>query len=174
MISRMKAAAIEPAWRVIEKPDISTIGEIGNATHLNLPERPQVFAEKVQIFSKGCRVLVYSGEVVGYGISHPWHLFSVPPLDTFLKALPSEPSCIFINDVVVLPEARGRGAALQFIDIIAAVARERNIPSLALVSVYDTCPLWAKRGFKVVHRPNLAQKLRSYGDTAKYMVHDLN
>ena len=106
-------------------------------------------------------------------MSHPWHLNKIPPLDTFLKVLPSQPDCIFIHDVVVLPRARGHGAAEKFVEIVADVARERLIPALALVSVYDTHPLWMKCGFEIVQRPDLAEKLQSYGATARYMVRKL-
>ena len=162
-----------PQWREATADDLGAIDAIGNGIHLSLPERPEVFAEKLDLFPPGCRVLIYSGEIVGYGMSHPWHLNKIPPLDTFLKALPSQPDCIFIHDVVVLPRARGHGAAEKFVEIVADVARERLIPALALVSVYDTHPLWMKCGFAVVERSDLAEKLQSYGTTARYMMRKL-
>jgi GNAT superfamily N-acetyltransferase len=162
-----------PQWRQATADDLGAIDAIGNGVHLSLPERPEVFAEKFDLFSPGCRVLIHSGEIVGYGMSHPWHLNKIPPLDTFLEALPSQPDCIFIHDVVVLPRARGHGAAEKFVEIVADVARERLIPALALVSVYDTHPLWMKCGFEVVQRPDLAEKLQSYGATARYMMRNL-
>lgn len=162
-----------PQWRRATADDLKAIDEIGNGIHLSLPERPEVFAEKLNLFPPGCRVLIYSHEIVGYGISHPWQLNTIPPLDTFIKTLPSQPDCIFIHDVVVLPRARGHGSAERFIEIVADTAREHLIPALALVSVYDTHPLWMKCGFEVVRRPDLAEKLRSYGDTARYMVRKL-
>jgi hypothetical protein len=162
-----------PQWRQTTADDLVAIDTIGNSIHHSLPERPEVFAEKFNLFPSGCRVLIYSGEVVGYGISHPWHLNKIPPLDTFLKELPSQPDCIFVHDVVVLARARGHGAAEQFVETVADVARKRLIPALALVSVYDTHPLWMKCGFEIVQRPDLAEKLQSYGDTARYMVRKL-
>src|SRR5207244_4287137 len=119
-----------PKWRQATTDDLDAIDAIGNGIHLSLPERPEVFAEKLNLFPSGCRVLIYSGEIVGYGISHPWHLNKIPPLDTFLNTLPSQPDCIFIHDVVVLPSARGHGAAQRFIEIVADAARERLIPAI--------------------------------------------
>jgi GNAT superfamily N-acetyltransferase len=162
-----------PHWRLATTDDLGAIDAIGNGIHLSLPERPEVFAEKLNLFPAGCRALIQSGEIVGYGMSHPWHLNSIPPLDTFLKALPSRPDCIFIHDVVVLPRARGHGAAEKFVEIVADVACERRIPALALVSVYDTHPLWMKCGFEIVQQTSLAEKLESYGATARYMVRNL-
>ena len=159
-----------PRWRQATADDLQAIDAIGNGIHLSLPERPEVFAEKLNLFPSGCRALIYSGEIVGYGISHPWYLNKIPPLDTFLNVLPSQPDCIFIHDVVVMPRARSHGAAARFVQIIADVARERRISALALVSVYDTHPLWMKCGFEIVRRTDLSEKLQSYGDTARYMV----
>lgn len=170
---KMGKVVIEPQWRQATETDLPTIDEVGNGIHLSLPERPEIFAEKLKLFPAGCRVLIYSGEIVGYGMSHPWRLNSIPPLDTFLMALPAKPDCIFIHDVVVLPHARGHSAAERFVEIVAAVAREQDIPALALVSVYNTHPLWMKCGFEVIDRRDLAEKIKSYGDTARYMMRRL-
>src|SRR5262249_10292041 len=103
----------------------------------------------------------------------PWRLNSIPPLDKFLESLPAEPDCIFIHDVVVLPHARGHRAGERFVETIVAVARKWDIANLALVSVYNTHPLWMKCGFKVFDRPDLAEMIQSYGATARYMVRAL-
>ncbi len=47
----------------------------------------QVFAEKLSLFPSGCHVLVRHEKVIGYGLSHPWILNSIPPLDSFLKGI---------------------------------------------------------------------------------------
>ncbi len=172
-LPKMNTVVSAPCWRQATETDLATIDLIGNGIHLSLPERPEVFAEKLKLFPAGCRVLIYAGEIVGYGMSHPWRLNSIPPLDSFLEALPSNPDCIFIHDVVVLPHARGHHAAEQFVEIVASVARERAIPALALVSVYNTHPLWIKCGFEIVEGPELSKKLESYGETARYMVRRL-
>jgi len=173
MIADMNDQVTAPQWRQATADDLGAIDVIGNGIHLSLPERPEIFAEKLNLFSAGCRVLIHSGKIVGYGMSHPWHLNNIPPLDTFLKVLPPQPDCIFIHDVVVVPRARGHSAAEKFVEIVADVARERLIPALALVSVYDTHPLWMKCGFEIVQRADLAEKLQSYGATARYMVRNL-
>ena len=162
-----------PEWRPATVADLATIDRIGNVTHVAFQERAEVFAEKYERFSEGCFVLVQKGAVVGYCVSHPWRLYSVPPLDTFLGPLPAHPECLFIHDVVVLPQARHGGAPGALIEIIATVARQRDIDLLALVSVYNTHPLWARHGFQIVSDPSLSEKLKSYGNLAKYMVRRL-
>ena len=159
------------SWHPVLSFDIDTINRIGDLVHADLPERREVFAEKTALFPGGCRKLVDGARIVGYGIAHPWILFSIPPLDTFLGSLPQNPQCLYIHDVVVLPEARGGRAAARYVDYIKNLAMAMNIGSLALVSVYGTDVLWSRFGFQVVHNPELNGKLASYGTTAKYMVY---
>jgi N-acetylglutamate synthase-like GNAT family acetyltransferase len=114
-----------------------------------------------------------ANKMVGYGISHPWTLNSIPPLDDFLVMLPHNPECLYIHDVVVMPEARGHGAATNYVDYIKGLAVQIGIDSLALVSVYGTDVLWGRFGFKAVQNAQLSRKLESYGATAKYMIWNL-
>ncbi|HWQ10435.1 MAG TPA: GNAT family N-acetyltransferase, partial [Holophaga sp.] len=114
--------------------------------------------------------VVDAGRLVAYGISHPWTLGRIPQLDAFLGGLPQEPDCLYVHDVVVAPEARGRSLAEAYLERIQSIARGRSLPALALVSVYGTTRLWARTGFKEEASPALEAKLASYGATARYMV----
>ncbi|HZR75129.1 GNAT family N-acetyltransferase [Bradyrhizobium sp.] len=165
---------MELHWRKANSSDLQRINEIADRIHTGLPERPEVFEEKVRLCPEACLVLLAGDEIVGYGISHPWKLHQIPPLDTFLENLPPNPDCIYVHDVVVLPEFRGKLAVGMYIEVIAQLAKAMNIGSLALVSVYDTDPLWSRFGFRVVPPDTtLSAKLQSYGETAKYMICDL-
>jgi GNAT superfamily N-acetyltransferase len=159
-------------WRPATAADLEIIRSIGNAIFA-LPERPEVYAEKFNLFSEGCFVLVQNERVVGYGFSHPWLLQNIPPLDTFLGELPRSPECLFIHAVAVLPEARGYGAAGVLVESIAKLARERGIVCLGLVSVCNTHLLWARFGFEVVTNAKLSDTLKTYGETARYMIRKL-
>jgi hypothetical protein len=164
----------QPKWRPAATGDLDAIQNIGDEIHVTLPERPEVFAEKFKLFPEGCFVLTQTQNVVGYGFSHPWLLKSIPPLDSFLGSLPSHPECLFIHDVVVLPQARRHGASGALVELVTGVARKRNLRLLALVSVYNTHPLWSRFGFEVVTDAALTEKLKSYGDTARYMIRRLS
>jgi GNAT superfamily N-acetyltransferase len=155
------------SWRPATAADLEAVERIGNAVHVSLQERPEVFANKLALFPQGCFVLARKGEAIGYGIAHPWALGSVPPLDTVMAALPPAPSCLYIHDVVVLAAARGQGAAGVLIDLFEAVARRHALASLALVSVYGTYVFWERYGFQTVSDPDLT--LTSYGASARYM-----
>ena len=162
------------SWRVATTDDLAAIDRIAGEVHVSLPERPVVFAEKQSLFPEGCFVLIEARAVIGYGLCHPWTLNNIPALDSFLGTVPQSPECLFIHDVAVLPHARRRGAARALLDRIAALAMQRGITFLALVSVYGTERLWARHGFTLVFDDQrLRAKLASYGGTARYMVRRL-
>jgi GNAT superfamily N-acetyltransferase len=166
---------MEPAdatWRPMTSGDLPAVVAMADAIH-TLFERPAVLAEKFVLYPKGCLVLDRGGLPVGYGISHPWMLGSVPPLDAYLRALPQAADCLYTHDVALLPEARGQGHAARLITEIAALAAREAITTLALVSVYGTAPLWDRLGFAAVSDPTLDAALRSYGQTARYMTRAL-
>src|SRR6478736_3821857 len=134
------------SWRAATAADLDAVERIGNEIHVNLQERPEVFANKLALFPQGCFVLARNGTVSGYGIAHPW-----------------APTCLYIHDVVVLPAARGQGAVGVLVDLYEAVARQQALASLALVSVYGTYVLWERFGFQATSELGLTDKLKSYG-----------
>ena len=170
--SQSKANSL--TWRTAGDTDLDSINAIADATHVDLPERPEVFAEKLRLFPQGCFVLAENGTAVGYAVSHPWYVNKIPPLDAFLSDLPPSPDCLFIHDVAVAPNSRRQGAAGKLIETLSDLARRQGISALALVSVYDTHPLWARHGFQICSSPELSEKLKSYGTTAKYMRRPLS
>ena len=67
-------------------------------------------------------------------------------------------------------QARGRGAAGDLLELLSSLARRQNIHILALVSVYGTYPFWTRFGFEVTADTFFAGKLKTYGDSARYMI----
>jgi GNAT superfamily N-acetyltransferase len=157
-------------WRPAAASDLIEMRRIAEQIHPDLHERPEVFAERLRLFPEGCFVLVRDQQVLGYGLCHPWFLHNIPPLDQLLGSIPRSPECLLIHDVAVLPQARGRRAASRLIEITANLSRRLGIPYMALVSVYDTRVLWARLGFEVVADSTLVDKLKSYGQAARYMI----
>lgn len=141
---------------------------IAGRLHPGLPERLEVLAEKRRLFPDGGRKLLAGAYMAGYGLAHPWRLNAAPKLDAFLESLPAAPDCLYLHDVAVLPEGRGRGAALAYVVYLEGLARKLGLGHLALVSVYGTVPLWEKAGFKTVLAG--APPLPSYGPAAAYMI----
>ncbi|MCK1394631.1 GNAT family N-acetyltransferase [Bradyrhizobium sp. 1] len=163
----------KPHWRPARVSDLPAISAIATRIHPGLPERPDVFAEKMRLYPDGCRALVTADEIVGYGLAHPWMQLRIPPLDDFLERLPDDADCLYVHDVAVLPDFRG-GASRAYVVDVEGLARASGIAMLALVSVYATRPLWERFGFRpVIADAKLRAKLVSYGDSATYMLRDL-
>lgn len=163
----------QPVWAPLSPDDIEKVDQIANKIHVGLPERRDVFVEKIRLFRPGCSKLILDSDIVGYGISHPWRLYSIPPLDQFLGSIPENSDCVYIHDVAVLPNARGYNASARYIEIVRSVAVGLSIRKLACVSVYGTDVLWSRYGFRYKTDDRLLQKLQTYGNTAKYMVADV-
>ncbi len=165
---------IEPGspawWQPLLAADMAQVERIAALIHAGLPERPAVLAEKRDLSPATCLKLGRDGRIVGYGLAHPWMLFDIPPLDAFLTALPPSPDCLYLHDVAILPEARGRQAAARFIAGLTAQARGCGIAHLACVSVYGTVGLWSELGFEAQDDPRLLEKLSRYGASARYMT----
>jgi GNAT superfamily N-acetyltransferase len=163
----------KPHWRPTRASDLPAISAIAARIHPGLPERPDVFAEKMQLYPEGCRVLITNEAIVGYGLAHPWMQHRIPPLDGFLERLPDDADCLYVHDVAVLPDFRG-GTSRAYVAAIEELAHAAGIAMLALVSVYATRPLWERLGFRpVIADAELRAKLASYGDGAIYMLRGL-
>ena len=150
--------------------DLDRLNAVAQGIHPGLPERPAVFAEKIGLFPEGCRKFLWQGQMLGYGIAHPWQRDAIPPLDAFLRTLPSNPDCLYLHDVALAPEARGKGGLQRYMDYIKGVARVQGLASLALVSVYGTAGMWSRFGFAESDSEPLHDKLMSYGNGARYMI----
>lgn len=164
---------MQAQWTALTAADLDEVGRLSAALHPGLPERQAVFAEKIALFPVGCRKLVRDGRLLGYGITHPWRLDDIPALDSFLAGLPSAPDCLYVHDVAIDPRARGHGAAGHLIADLRALATGQSLRKLACVSVYGTDVMWSRYGFRTRKVEALADKLAGYGESAKYMVADV-
>jgi GNAT superfamily N-acetyltransferase len=163
----------KPHWRPARASDLPAISKIAAQIHPDLPERPEVLAEKMRLYPYGCRVIVADDGIVGYGLAHPWMQHRIPPLDGFLEQLPGDADCLYLHDIAVLPDFRG-GVVRDYVVATEQLARASGIATLALVSVYATRPLWERLGFRpVTADAELRVKLATYGDSATYMLRDL-
>ncbi|MBR0973464.1 MULTISPECIES: GNAT family N-acetyltransferase [Bradyrhizobium] len=163
----------KPHWRPAHISDLPAMSAIAARIHPDLPERPEVLAEKMRLYPDGCCVLAADDAIAGYGLSHPWKRQQIPPLDRLLERLPGDADCLYVHDVAVLSDFRG-GVARDYVATIEKLARASGIAALALVSVYATRPLWESFGFQpVTADAELRSKLASYGEGAIYMLRDL-
>ncbi|WP_140985639.1 GNAT family N-acetyltransferase [Asticcacaulis tiandongensis] len=153
-------------WRQMGLKDIDAAFEVAAVAHESLPERREIFAERLSLFPKGCLVLETGGRVVGYALSHPIKRFQPPALDSLLGQIAPEADDYYIHDVAILPEARG-GQAQAAVRYLLGIAADYE--SASLVSVYGTAGFWGRFGFEPAVQ-DMTQKLAPYGDSAVYML----
>lgn len=152
--------------------DLPVVLAAAAVVHPDYPEDLSVFAERLRLAPDGCFVLADPAAapgLAGYLVSHPWHADTAPALDTLLGRLPERPGTWYLHDLALLPTARGSGAGAAIAARIAAHARARGFATMSLVAVGGSSGFWKRQGFSVVEHPALAEKLASYGETARFM-----
>ncbi|MBV2144705.1 GNAT family N-acetyltransferase [Falsochrobactrum sp. TDYN1] len=159
-----------PQWRRMREQDIARVSVVGNSVHSDFFEDEAVFRDRFKLYPAGCFVLGRGDEILGYGISHPWQLDSVPALDSVLGELPQDPTTYYIHDIALLPQARSGGQASRVVELMAGQAERDGFVTMALAAVNDSQGFWEKKGFIVRDVPALEEKLKGYSDEALYMV----
>lgn len=160
-------------WRQMQPADLPAVNALAALIHPSYPEEAAVFAERLRLYPRGCRVLERDGELAAYVVSHPWVDRAPPPLNTLLGELPAKPTTYYLHDLALLPEARGSGAAVEVVTSLAEQARVERLPSLSLIAVNGSAGFWRRQGFEAVPDGLPAEKLRSYGDDAQFMIRTL-
>lgn len=158
------------AWRAMTGYDIDAVFDIANRIHTDFFEAREVLAERQMLYRNGCYLLEVSEKPAGYVLSHPWRLGSLPALNALLGALPEDADTYYIHDLALLPLTRGLGAAGQIVEALTKHAKAMGFASMSLVAVNGSLAFWEHQGFAVSDRPELADKLASYEDAARYMV----
>ena len=162
------------AWRAMTGYDLGAVSTIANQVHPGFFEAEDVLAEKFTLYRNGCYLLEIGERPAGYVLSHPWKSGDLPALDTLLGTLPEAADTFYIHDLALLPLTRGVGAAGQIVAALSKHARVMGFPTMSLVAVNNSLPFWTRQGFVAQDRPDLAAKLRSYEEGARYMVKALN
>ena len=153
--------------------DLPAVNAMAALIHPDYPEDAAVFAERLQVYPQGCRVLEYSGTLKAYVISHPWLDRAPPALNALLSELPVRPTTYYLHDIALMPEVRSSGAATQAVAALIEQARYEQLPSLSLIAVNGSAGFWQRLGFEAVEDQASAEKLRSYGDDAQFMMRRL-
>ncbi|WP_225425524.1 GNAT family N-acetyltransferase [Pelagerythrobacter rhizovicinus] len=149
--------------------DLPAVVQIAACVHLDYPEGEHVFAERLALFPEGCRMLLDGDTTRGYLVSHPWTRKVPPALDTLLGKLPGFPDTYYIHDLALMPQARGRGLAIEAVTAAFTTAKTGGFATLSLVAVGDSKEFWRTQGFAVVRDADVERSLASYGGSAHYM-----
>jgi GNAT superfamily N-acetyltransferase len=160
-------------WRSMTAQDLAQVQILADTIHIDHPEDPQVFAERLRIYPQGCFVLEEDSRLIGYALTHPWHFGTPPALNSLLREIPTDASTYYVHDVALLPEARGKGYAAQAGELLVRHAKDAGFGNLSLVAVNKSQAFWERLGFRVTSVPGLEAKLLTYGPDAVLMVRDL-
>jgi len=161
-------------WRAMTGYDLAAVSTIAATVHPDFPESDVVLAERQLLYPYGTYLLEVNERPVGYVLSHPWTLGTLPALNSLLRALPERPDTYYIHDLALLPVARRIGAASFIIEALHKHAIAHGFGTMSLVAVNGTQGFWERHGFVVNDAPELADKLKSYKDAARYMVRPLD
>ena len=154
----------------MSQADLPAALAIADIVHPRYPEDPAIFAERLALYPAGCLVLMQGEDRIGYIVSHPWTYGAPPALNSLLGALPLPPTTYYIHDIALLPRARGTGAARTVIAWLVDRAEASGLPNLSLIAVNDSVAFWQLHGFAETSDSALDKKLRSYDDSARFMV----
>jgi ribosomal protein S18 acetylase RimI-like enzyme len=149
-------------WRQMLIDDIPSVYNIAMDIWTIYNETLIIYENKFRTFPEGCYVYDDNG-IKGYIISHPWNILSPPKLNTLLTKV--EENCLFISDIVILPEYRGKGIG----DVIINKILDNN-QIVSLVACDDekikSKDFWMRYGFEVAEISDC-----NYGI---YMVKNIN
>lgn len=154
-------------WRPMLPADLAHVVAIAEVVHVNYPEDPAVFANRLELFAPGCLMAEEDGQMLGYCIAHPGTVGDPPPLDTVLAALPAGADCLYIHDVALLPAARGRHLGVALARLLEDVARAHAFDRMALTAVNNSDGFWGALGYQ----PRPCAKLASYGEATYRVKH---
>lgn len=97
------------SWRGMRHADVPAVAGLGAAVYPSqLWEGAGAFQVRLQL-GTGIVLTDPAGTLYGYLLAHPWDL-TPPPLTAELRPVP-QVETLWLHDVAVVPEARGRGLA---------------------------------------------------------------
>jgi GNAT superfamily N-acetyltransferase len=162
-------------WRGMETGDLDGVVRVARVAFPDHFEDRACFAERLELYPKGCFTLAEpEGDVLGYLIAYPWTARGAPPLNTLIHALPADAALLYLHDLALHPDARGRGLTHEIVERLALQALDDGWIAIALVAVNRTTAFWKKIGFVMAKDAEMAERLGSYGDEARYMVRRLH
>jgi GNAT superfamily N-acetyltransferase len=136
-------------------------------------EAKATFAERLRLYPAGFFVAKENADIKGYLVSYPAHRFQPPPLDTLIGDISPDCDAYYVHDLSLLPEMRGRGAAVAMVEAMTEVARNAGFTRMALIAVGGADIFWRRFGFVTVPVQALEARLLAYGADAVYMERPL-
>ncbi|OUR63081.1 hypothetical protein A9Q74_02415 [Colwellia sp. 39_35_sub15_T18] len=133
------------------------------------PEDVNVLKSKWLSSPNTCAVYVnHENVVIAYLLAHPW-ASEIPPKLHEKSAITASLN-LYLHDLALAHEARGKGIAKQLVANLITNAKAQGFAKILLVAVQNSSEFWAKFGFLAI--PN-AEICPSYGDNATLMTLEL-
>ena len=133
------------------------------------PEDVDILKSKWLSSPKTCAVyLEHNNNISAYLLAHPWPSEIPPKLHEISPV--SESVNLYLHDLALAPEERGKGIAKKLVENLIDIAKIQGFKKILLVAVQNSSGFWDKFGF--LHIPN-AVICPSYGPSAKLMVLEL-
>lgn len=150
--------------------DVGDIQALAGLAHPDLFERPEIFAERLALYPRGCATLVEraTGRIEGYVVSHPWTAIAPPKLDCLLEKLPDRPNAYYIHDLVLSSGVRGTGLARMAVALCLDQANHERLDRVCLISVGCSGSFWRAMGFQMF--PDWTGAISDYGPAALAMT----
>ena len=134
------------------------------------PESKGSMRAKLSASQATCLIASLGGSTVGYLIALPWESSNPPVLNAETCRLPPSPSCLYLHDLAVTPEARKFGAGRALVEAFLTRLRDSGLGRASLVAVQDSAPYWERHGFRAVPLSEpLRARLSTYGRGVQYM-----
>lgn len=180
-MSRQRPAAIDSAvpvaaaLRPMHRSDILSVMRIQAQCHQpdNL-ESEAVIRAWLATAPDTAWVAELDGEVCAYLVGYRSRLGKVGALGVGF-ALTEAPDCLYLHDLAVSPEARGRQLGHRLVTQALDLARAESLPHAALVAVQDSDQFWARLGFETWNNLDADQKdqLGTYAGQSCYRVRSM-
>ncbi|KZN37115.1 GNAT family N-acetyltransferase [Pseudoalteromonas luteoviolacea] len=134
-----------------------------------LPEEINELKSKWIASPNTCAVYLNNdNKIVAYLLSHPWGSELPPKLNE--KAQITDSPNLYLHDLAIAQQARGKGIAKKLVTNVIAKAKSQGFTKIMLVAVQGSDTFWAKFGFTIT--PN-ALVCPSYGNNSKLMTLEL-
>ena len=161
-------------WRPMTEGDLDAVAAIAVLGFPDHFEGRDCFANRLDLYPRGCFVLAEGSSVKGYLIAYPWQGEAAPPLNSLIEAIPDDAAILYLHDLALHPDVRGGGHTSRIVERLADQAQGDGWPAVALVAVNDAAGFWRRQGFvEQAGTPALTDKLASYGADARYMIRAL-
>lgn len=156
-------------FRHAQPDDLDGVLSIQAVVFPAFQESRATFAERLKLYPEGFFVVEKEGDIKGYLVSYPFQRLHPPPLDTLIGSVAPDSDAYYVHDLSLLPEMRGRGAAVAMVEAMTSVARKADFTTMGLIAVGGADIFWRRFGFAPVFVAALEARLRTYGAEAVYM-----